>query len=83
MQGEHGSLGVLAVGSSENAFTAVEDLVVGAVPVLHGLEPAVDLAAEGFFGEVVAGEDGAYDAAEFLHGQVDRVLGAVALHEAA
>jgi hypothetical protein len=43
---QHGHLSVLAVGSGEEAFAAVEDLVVGGVPVLHDLQAAVDLPAE-------------------------------------
>jgi hypothetical protein len=43
----------------------------------------VDLAAELRVGEVVAGEDGPYGPAEFLQGEVDRVLGTAALGEAA
>jgi len=55
VEGEHGDLGVLAVGAGEDAFPAVEDLVVGAVPVLDDLQPAADLPPEFLVGEVVAG----------------------------
>lgn len=52
VEGEHGHLDVFAVGSGQDAFPAVEDLVVGAVPVLHDLQAAVDLPAESLVGEI-------------------------------
>jgi hypothetical protein len=57
MECEHGDLGVLAVGADEDALAAVEDLVVGGVPVLDDVQSAVDLAAEMLISEIVAGED--------------------------
>jgi hypothetical protein len=57
MECEHGDLGVLAVGADEDALAAVEDLVVGGVPVLDDPQSAVDLAAEMLISEIVAGED--------------------------
>jgi hypothetical protein len=38
VQGEHGHLGVFAVLPGQHAVLAVEDLVVGAVPVLRDLQ---------------------------------------------
>jgi hypothetical protein len=57
VQGEHGDLGVLAIGAGEVAVLAVEDDGVTRVPVLDDLQAAVDLAAQLGCGEVVAGED--------------------------
>ena len=51
---------------------------VRAVPVLHGLEPAVDLAAQTGAGEVVAGDDRTDRAAEFFEGLVRGVVGTAA-----
>src|ERR1035437_1004736 len=65
------------------SLAAVVDLVVGGVPVLDDLQAGVDLAAQLRVGEVVAGEDGPDGPAEFLQGEVDRVLGAAAFREAA
>jgi hypothetical protein len=78
---EHGDLGVLAVVAGDDALAAVVDLVVGGVPVLDDLQPAVDLAAQLLIGEV--GEDRPYRAAELFEREVDGVLGAAALGEAA
>jgi hypothetical protein len=74
VQGEHGHFGVLAVSAGDGSFPPVENLVVGAVRVLDDLQTAGDLAAQGLVGEVVAREDGADHAAEFLQGEVDRLL---------
>lgn len=46
VQGEHGHFGVLAVGAGERAVLAVVDDGVAGVPVLHHLQPAVDLPAQ-------------------------------------
>lgn len=51
---------------------------VRAVPVLHDLQPAVDLAAQTGAGEVVTREERAYGAAEFFEGLVGGVFGAAA-----
>jgi hypothetical protein len=69
--------------NGEDALAAAENLVVGGVPVLHDLQAAADLPAKLLVGEVVAGEDGAHGPAERFEGEVDGVLRAVALHEAA
>lgn len=53
---EHGDPGVLAVGAGEYALTAVEDLLVGGVP-LEDPQSAVDLAPEMLISEIGAGED--------------------------
>lgn len=47
---------MLAVGAGEHALFAVEDDLVGAVPVLDHLQPSVDLPAQLLGGEVVAGD---------------------------
>jgi hypothetical protein len=76
VEGEHGDLGVLAVGAGEVAVFAVEQHGVGRVPVLDDLEAAVDLAAQLGVGQVVAGEDRAHGSAKLLEGLVGGVLGA-------
>src|SRR5258708_11900338 len=83
MEREHGDLGVLAVVPGNDALAAVVDLVVGGVPVLDDLQAGVDLAAELRVGEVVAGEDWSHGPAEIFQGEVDGVLGAATLGEAA
>src|SRR3954449_1277698 len=78
VEGQHGNLGVLAVGAGKVAVLAVEDDGVAGVPVLHDLQTTVDLAAQILAGEVVAGEDGAHRPAELLEGGVRRMLRAAA-----
>src|SRR4051794_34628276 len=46
VQGEHGGIGVLAVGAGQVAVFAVEDDGVAGVPLLHDLEAAVDLPSQ-------------------------------------
>ena len=78
VQGEHRGLGVLAVRAGEVAVLAVEDHGVARVPVLHHLQPAMDLAAQLGIGEVVAGEDRAHGPAKLFKRGVGGVLGAAA-----
>ena len=74
VQRQHRHLGMLAVPPGEIAVLAVEDDVVGGIPVLHHLQPAVDLAPQLGCGEVVAGEDCSYGAAQLLQRLVGRVF---------
>ncbi|GED90670.1 hypothetical protein TNCT6_77550 [Streptomyces sp. 6-11-2] len=66
----------LLVGPGQVAVLAVEQVVVGGVPVLHDLEAVVDLAAQVGIGEVVADERCTYRAAQFLDRPVRRMFGA-------
>ncbi len=78
MSSEHRGLGVLLVRAGQGAVLAVVEHGVCAVPVLHDLQAAVDLAAQVGAGEVVAGEDRAQRAAELFEGGVGGVLGSAA-----
>jgi len=78
VQRQRGDLDVLFVITGELAGLAVEDVFVGAVPVLHDVEAFVDLSAQFLAGQVVTDEDGAHDSAEFLDGLVGGVFGATA-----
>ncbi|MDT7716689.1 MAG: hypothetical protein QOH09_2681 [Pseudonocardiales bacterium] len=46
VKGKHPGLGVLAIGAGEVAALPIEDHGVAGVPVLHHLQPAVDLAPQ-------------------------------------
>src|SRR5258705_1631559 len=58
----YAGFGGFAVGAGQVAVLAVEYDGDAGVPVLHHLQAAMDLAAQVFGGEVVAGEDGAHAA---------------------
>lgn len=45
VQREHGNLGMFAIGADEVSALAVIEVLVAAVPVLHDLQPFVDLPA--------------------------------------
>lgn len=78
VRSEHGHPLGLLVGAGQVAVLAVEQVVVGGVPVLHDLEPVVDLAPQVGVGEVVADESRTHCPPEFLNRAISGVLGPAA-----
>ncbi len=78
VQGQHGGLLGLFVGAGQVAVLAVEQVVVGGVPVLYDLEAVVVLAAQVGVGEVVADERRTHRPREFFDRAGGGMLGSPA-----
>lgn len=68
VRGGRRGLGVFLVRAGQGAVLAVAQEGVRAVPVLHDLEPTVDLPAQAGAGRIAAREDRAHRASQFFEG---------------
>jgi hypothetical protein len=79
MQGEHRQFLVFPPIRRDIPAFAKEDEIIRAVPILHDIEPLVNLTAEFAEPEIAAEEDGPARFAQFQEGGVGRMLGSQAL----
>lgn len=57
MQGQHQQFLIFSLIGAELSTFAVEDEVIGAVPVLDNIQPLVNFTSEAFQSEIVAQKD--------------------------